>query len=136
MFNYMEPKFIRKTFQDEWIKTQGTALEKKLRQSTWPIYYFLTPLPVESYTFLNYVLGWRCVATQAELKKIERNDLFAQPFISIRPEDRPVTFAEVLSPEWIPETNPSQLVLMQTEARIRSVCLTWTHFFESMTEAV
>ena len=128
----MEAKFTRKCFLDEWVTFNASPLSLKLRRPTSLLSRVLQPIPGTPYTFTNYVLGFRCEATQAEMDLIKANKLFGQAFISIHAEDPPITFADILGPEWLPEVSSSQGALLQVEARVRFAAVSWTHFFESM----
>ncbi len=130
----MEPKFKRKAFLDEWISISASPLRLKLRQAPSPLSFVLPPIPGTPYTFTNFVLGFRCEATEREMELIATNNLFDQTFFSNPSQSTPITFAEVLGPEWIPEVNPSQMVLLQAEARVRQAAAAWTHFFESLND--
>jgi hypothetical protein len=65
------------------------------------------------------------------MELVQATDMLAQPFITL---DQPISFADVLGPEWIAYTNPDQSQLLSVEGQVRNACAKWTRFFETMTD--
>lgn len=129
----MSPTFKLVVFTDEGLTPDLTSpLAKTI--SHFPLFLrpALPPMPHKSFTFTNYALGYRFDATQREMQKIREHKMFNQTALSLRPNDPPLTFADLLGPELIPEVNPSQQELLRIEARVREAALIWTRFFEGI----
>src|SRR5262249_48049628 len=100
--------------------------------AAFPSSFILPPLQTKPSTFVNYVLGFRCEASDEELSLINNNNLLAQPFVVIRDGEAPITMAQALGPDWVAEVNTSQAELMKVEARIRFAAASWTRFLDSL----
>jgi hypothetical protein len=121
----MEAIFKRVVFRDEWIRPKPWP---------WPLSWFQPPRKGESFEFLSYGLCYRWEATDREGQLIRAHDMLAQPALTLSSNDQPVTFAEILGPEFVPEVHHSQMHLLSVEARILTAATTWTRFFEGMAD--
>jgi hypothetical protein len=90
---------------------------------------------IDSYEFISYVLGYRWESTEREMQLIQKYNMFGETAIRIRDTDAPLTFAELLGAEYVPETNCSPNELLKIEARVRQAAISWSHFFETMPDA-
>jgi len=115
--------FKRIIFMDEWIRPEPWP---------WPACWFCRPRDPVSYEFVTYALGYRWEATDREWAIIRKHKMLQQPAVTLSANDPPVTFAEILGPELVPEVHPDQMQLMSVEMRLRSSALSWTRFFENV----
>jgi hypothetical protein len=90
------------------------------------------PAVIRLIEFPNYALGYRFTATDRELELIERNQMKNHFALQLHNNFYALTFADLLSEEFIPEVNPSQTELLQIEARVREAAFVWTLFFENL----
>lgn len=116
----MEAHFKRVVFTDE-------RFEFSLRY-----FGFRPPEVARIVEFPSYALGYRFTATDRELELIERNQMQNHPALKLHNNFPALTFADLLSEEFIPEVHPSQAELLQSESRIRETAFTWTLFFENL----
>ena len=128
----MNPVFKRVVFTDEWICPDACWLSRIMRHQVSPLHWILLPLPRKPCEFPNYALGYRFEASDRELRLIEANQFYAHIALQLHDNFHPLTFADVLGPEFVPEVNPSEAELLRVEARVRESAAIWTHFFESM----
>ncbi len=110
----MEAKFKRVVLDDEWMTVQEALGGGR------------------SYRFESYALGWRLEPTPRELRLIEINKMFGRSALTIRQEEGGFNFAEVISPEFIPEVSQSPEHLLRIQALIQAAAAKWTIFFDSM----
>jgi hypothetical protein len=128
----MEVIIKRCVFTDEWFAPKPSRFKWRIPiLSTW-IKLCLPPRETPTQEFKNYALGFRFEPTPRELEIIQSNNLFGHPALKIRETDQPITFAEILGPEFVPELNPSQASLLSVEAKVRQAAITWSHFFKSL----
>jgi hypothetical protein len=123
--------FTRLVFTDEWLLRDWTWFSPLVRWLR-PVAWVLPWRPRKSGEFPNYVLGYRLEPTPRELKLIQANNMFGHAVVSVHDGDRPLTFADILGPELVPEVNPSIDELLRVEAVVREAAVIWSHFFESM----
>ena len=124
----------RCVFTDEWFKPQpADSLTTRFLGILIRLYF--PPAPAPTHEFKNYVLGFRFEATPRELELIQANSLFGHPALKLREGEPPITFAEILGPEFVPEVNPSQAALFGIESKLRQTAIAWTHFFRSIDDA-
>ena len=128
----MELETIRRVFDDEWIKVPETKLQSVLRCPPSLLAWFLPPVKGEKFSFINYILGYRVLADDDEMALIRKHNMLLQPFIQLRRNDAPISFAEALGPEWVVDVQPNQTALLQVELQLTGACETWTKFFESV----
>lgn len=128
----MEAIIKRCVFTDEWFKP-------KPRLPLWQDRFvetlrrlYCAPVEAETQEFKNYALGFRFSPTSREMEIIQTNNLFSYPALKLRDNDAPITFGELLGPEFVPEVNPSQAELLGIEGKVRQAAISWTHFFKSI----
>jgi hypothetical protein len=85
----------------------------------------------ETYEYTAYALGFRFEATAEELNLIHANGMLSQVALKLHDNFRPLTFSDLLGPEYVPEVN-SQAELLRVEARVMEAAASWTHFFATM----
>lgn len=90
------------------------------------------PAARRTYEFQNYVLGYRWTATEQELEILRANGMFGHIALQLHDNYPPLTFADLLGPEFIPEVNPSQAELFRIECRVREAAVKWTLFLENL----
>ncbi|MGH8247430.1 MAG: hypothetical protein ACREUU_13480, partial [Gammaproteobacteria bacterium] len=123
--------FKRAVFLDEWPLPNGTWFSRLVRWPR-PLAWVLTPHPRRIQEFPNHVLGYRLDPTPRELNIIQTSRMFGHAVVTVHEGDRPLTFADLLGPELVPEVNPSFEELLRVEALIREAAVIWSHFFQSM----
>lgn len=87
----------------------------------------------QTYEYTAYALGYRFEATPEELNLIHANGMLSQVALKLHDNYRPLTFGDLLGPEYVPEVN-SQAELLRAEARIREAAASWSHFFATMSD--
>lgn len=118
----MDAIFKRVTYLDEWLKPNrflgfgATSLR-----------------PIEMKV---YALGYRFEANPRELQLIECNEMFGHWALVFPDWGERLTFADLLSPELVPEVHWSEEHLLEVEGMVRAAAAKWTHFFESMDDCV
>jgi hypothetical protein len=123
--------FKRVVFTDEWPLPNWTWFDHMVRRVP-PIAWMLSPRPRKIQEFPNYVLGYRLDPTPRELKIIQTSQMFGHAVVTVHQGDRPLTFADILGPELVPEASPEIEELLRVEALIREAAVIWSHFFKSM----
>ncbi len=128
----MEVIIKRVVFPDEWFAPKPARFKWRVPIVSALMELCLPPTETPTQEFKNYALGFRFEPTPRELEIIQSNNLFGHPALKIRETDRPITFAEILGPEFVPEIDPSQAALLSVEGKVRQVAIAWTHFFKSL----
>jgi len=123
--------FKRVVFTDEWLLPNGTWFTRLVRRLP-PLAWMLSPHPRKVGEFRNYVLGCGLKSTPRELKLIQSSEMFGHPVVTVHQGDRPLTFADLLGPELVPEVSPEIDELLRVEMAIREAAVIWSHFFQSM----
>jgi hypothetical protein len=93
---------------------------------------FFPPPVLRVREFQNYALAYRWTASDRELELIKAHQMFGHVALKLHDDFPPLTFADLLGPEFIADVNPSQTELLRIEARVREAALTWTLFFENL----
>lgn len=128
----MEAHIKRAVFMDEWIDIGPNGgpgflgFIKDIRRE------FIPPAARRTYEFQNYVLGYRWTATERELEILRANGMLGHIALQLHDNYPPLTFADLLGPEFIPEVNPSQTELFRVEGRVREAAARWTFFLENL----
>jgi hypothetical protein len=128
----MESIFKRIVVKDTWIdcaNPPGTNLVARIK------YYrdwILPPIPRGEYQFKNYALGFRWLATPHEIELMQTNDILGKAALQLHDNFHPLTLADLIGPEFIPEVNLSEMELLRVEARVREAAIGWTHFLEGL----
>src|SRR5262245_5474287 len=125
--------FKRVVFTDEWIAPCGSSFSERVRKWA-PISWILSPRPRKSVEFPSYILGYRLEATPRELTLIQRHKMFGHAVVTVHAGDPPLTFADLLGPELVPEVSPYIDQLLRVEGLIREAAAMWSLFFQSMDE--
>ncbi len=123
--------FKRVVFTDEWLLPNGTWFTRLMRWIP-PLAWMLSPHPRKAGEFPNYILGYLLEPTPRELKLIQSSEMFGHAVVTIHHGDRPLTFADLLGPELVPEVSPEMEELLRVEMAIREASVIWSHFFQSM----
>lgn len=128
----METNVKRVVFMDTWIECRplgGPGIRAWLRDFWREIF----PPPARgTYEFQNYALGYKWTATEREMELLQSNGMLGHKALKLHDNYPPLTFADLLGPEFIPEVNPSQAELLRIEARVREAALAWTLFLENL----
>src|SRR5213594_3353820 len=111
----MNAVFKRVVFTDEWICPDASWLSRILRHHLSPLHWILPPSPRKACEFPNYALDYRFEATESELQLIEANQFYGHIALRLHDNFHPLTFADLLGPEFVPEVNPSQAELLRVE---------------------
>jgi hypothetical protein len=127
----MEAKFKLVEFTDEWTIPSATLLDKIIRWP-WPARWILSPLPRKPSEYSNYALGFQFVPSDRDIRLIRKHNLFSHYAVQVHGTDAPLTLADVLGPEFVPEVNPSFRVLLRVEALVREAAAIWSHQLDSM----
>ena len=116
-------------FTDEGFRINASLLSRILR---WPFRWILPPPPYVRCEFPNYLLAYRLETTSRELKLIKTNNMFCHPVLTLREEDGPLTFADLLGPEFVPEVSPHIDDLLMIQARVYEAAICWSRVLQSM----
>ena len=121
----------RAVFTDEGLAPSGSWFSDAVRMVPL-LAWFLPPLRRKRVEFPSYILGYRLEPTPRELRLIHTNKLFGHAVVTVHQGDRPLTFADLLGPELVPEVSPDVEELLRVEGALREANVIWTRFFESM----
>jgi hypothetical protein len=117
---------------DEWINIGPSGgpgilgFLKDLRREFFP------PTNCRTYEFQNYVLGFKWTATDKEVATLRANGMLGHIALRLHDNYPPLTFADLLGTEYIPEVNPSQPELFRVEGQIREAAAKWTLFLANL----
>lgn len=127
----MEAHFKREVFVDEGFEfVPPNADVPRWCTDLWRELF--PPAVAGTREFQNYALGYRWTASDREFELLQRNKMFGHVALKLHEDFPPLTFADLLGPEFIPEVNSSQAELLRIEGRVREAALTWTLFFENL----
>lgn len=128
----MEADIKRGVFKDEWIDIGaygGPGIRGFIKEVCRELF---PPATRRTYEFQNYVLGYRWTATDREMDILRANGMFGHIALHLHDNYPPLTFADLLGPEYIPDVNPNQAELFRIEGRVREAAVKWTLFLENL----